>query len=100
MAPALESRLGRLAGDQKGYDDAMGRLNDTVGSFQAEGVEARGEVGPNDPLQATDDGLRQFPADEIVFVTHPKGKANWLEAGVVATAESRYEQPVKHLVAG
>jgi hypothetical protein len=31
-----------------------------------------------------------------VFVTHPEGKTNWLEDGVVAMAASRYFQPVRH----
>jgi hypothetical protein len=97
MAPALESRVGRLTGDQKGYEDATRRLDEIVGGLERASVEARGEVGPNDPLQAADDGLRQFAADEIVFVTHPEGQANWLETGVVATARSRYFQPVKHI---
>jgi len=97
MAPALESRVGRLTGDQHGYDDAGRRLSDIVEGLQQANVDVQGEVGTNDPLQAADDGLRQFAADEIVFVTRPEGEANWLEAGVVAEAESRYFQPVKHI---
>ena len=83
MAPALESRLGRLTGDQHGYDDATQRLNAMLDALQGAGMQAGGEVGSSDPLQAADDGLRQFPANEIVFVTHPEGQANWLEEGVV-----------------
>jgi hypothetical protein len=98
-APALESRIGRLAGDQKGYDDATQRLGELLEVLDRAGVEAQGEVGPNDPLQAADDGLRQFAANEIVFITHPEGEANWLESGVIAEAESRYFQPVKHIAA-
>jgi hypothetical protein len=97
MAPALESRVGRLAGDQKAYEEATTRLDELVGGLERAGMEARGEVGPNDPLQAADDGLRQFAADEIVFVTHPEGRENWLEAGVVTAARSRYFQPVEHI---
>jgi hypothetical protein len=101
MAPALESRVGRLTGDQKGYDDATRRLNELVEGLKRDDTEAQGEVGPSDPLQAADDGLRQFAANEIVFVTHPEGQGNWLEREVVATARSRYFQPVVHIpVAG
>jgi hypothetical protein len=96
-APALESRIGRLAGDQNGYDDANRRLRDTLDALHEVGLQARGVIGPSEPLQAADDGLRQFPADEIVFVTAPEGQANWLEQGVVAMAGARYDQPVKHL---
>ena len=97
MAPALQSKLGRLAGDEKGYADATRRLNETLAALDQAGLQADGEIGSSDPLQAVDDGLRQFPADEIVFVTHPEGTANWLEQGVVELAESRYDQPVRHV---
>ena len=98
MAPALESRVGRLAGDQQGYEDATRRLNEIVAGLRRTGTEAQGEVGPSDPLQAADDGLRQFAANEIVFLTHPEGQANWLETGVVTAAKSRYFQPVEHIL--
>ena len=98
MAPALQSRAGRLAGDQQGYDDATRRLNEIVAGFKRGDTEADGEVGPSDPLQAADDGLRQFAANEIVFVTHPEGQGNWLESGVVTKAKSRYFQPVEHIL--
>jgi hypothetical protein len=96
MAPALQSRIGVIAGDQRGYDSAARHLEATIKALEDAGLPAQGEVGPPDPLQAADDGLRQFPANEIVFVTHPEGKTNWLEDGVVAMAASRYFQPVRH----
>jgi hypothetical protein len=97
MAPALESRLGRLAGDQHGYEEATERLNEIVEGLKRADMEALGEIGSSDPLQAADDGLRQFAANEIVFITHPESQENWLESGVVSTAKSRYFQPVEHL---
>lgn len=95
--PALESRVGRITADQNGYDDATQRLVVTLEALREAGVQADGAVGSNDPLQAADDGLRRFPADEIVFVTHKDGHTNWLEDGVVESADSRYPQPVKHI---
>jgi hypothetical protein len=96
MAPALESRIGRLTGDQHGYDDAARHLQATLATLNDAEIAAQGEIGASDPLQAADDGLRQFPADEIVFVTRAGAPSNWLEKGVIAAAESRYEQPVRH----
>jgi hypothetical protein len=95
--PALESRVGRITADQNGYDDATQRLAVTLDALREAGVETDGEVGPDDPLQAADDGLRRFPADEIVFVTHEDRPTNWLEDGVVTLADSRYPQPVRHI---
>jgi hypothetical protein len=97
-APALESRLGLLAGDQSGYEDAARRLDGMLAALRSGGLEAQGTIGASNPLQSADDGLRRFPANEILFVTHPDTGASWLEKGVVAQAEERYEQPVKHIV--
>jgi hypothetical protein len=97
MAPVLESRVGQLVEDQRSYDDATRRLDELVDGLKRADIDASGEVGPHDPLLAADDGLRQFPANEIVFVTHPEGEANWAERGIVASARSRYSQPVKHI---
>jgi hypothetical protein len=99
MAPTLGSRLGRLAEDQAVFDDASERLTGTVDGLREAGIQVDGEVSESDPLQAADDGLRQFPADEIIFVTQPEGQANWLEQGVVELAEARYAVPVRHFPA-
>ena len=61
------------------------------------GISARGETGADDPLQAADDGLREFPAHEIVFVTKPGTGTDWVEKGVVETAKKRYDVPVTHV---
>ena len=41
---------------------------------------------------------REFPADEVVVSTHPPGRSNWLELGVVAEARLRFDVPVTHVV--
>ena len=48
-------------------------------------------------MQAADDGLRDFPAHEIVFVTKPGTDTDWLEKGVVEAARKRYPLPVSHI---
>jgi hypothetical protein len=98
MAPAVGSRLGILGEDQKDYDAASGRLAEAVKGLEGAGLDAQGEIGSSDPLQACDDGLRQFAADEIVFVTHPDKNTKWLEEGLIEQAKARYQQPVEHFV--
>ena len=51
--------------------------------MRAAGLDARGEVGDGDPLQAIEDALRTFAPDELVISTHPEGRSNWLERDVV-----------------
>ena len=50
------------------------------------------------PVQAIDDAIRTFIPDEIVISTHPEGRSNWLERGVVESVKQRYEVPVTHVV--
>ena len=63
---------------------------------EAEAVEA--EVGDADPVQAIEDALRTFPADELVLVTRREKDASWLEEGAAAEALARFSVPVTHLV--
>jgi hypothetical protein len=55
-------------------------------------------VGDGDPLVAVDDAVRTFDPNEIVISTHPLGKSNWLERGVVESIRARYDVPVTHVV--
>ena len=98
VAPALGSRLSHWTGDDHARDEAQGNLERTVEALAAAGVAARGEVGADDPIQAADDALRTFPADELVLATHPETAANWKERGVVEIARARYDVPVTHVV--
>ncbi len=88
VAPALGSRLSHWTGDDHARHEAEGNLERTVEALTAAGVSARGEVGSDDPIQAADDALREFPADELVFATHPDSAANWKERGVVEIART------------
>jgi hypothetical protein len=63
---------------------------------EAERTEA--EVGDTDPVQAIEDALRTFPADELVLVTRKDDDAGWLEEGTASEALARFNLPVTHLV--
>jgi nucleotide-binding universal stress UspA family protein len=101
VCPALNSRLRTWTSDEDGARGAaQQRLDASIASLSAAGVSVSGVVGDGDPLQALEDALRTFPADEIVISTHPPGRSHWLERGVVAEAERRYDVPVTHVVSG
>src|SRR4051794_13156155 len=57
VAPALaESALEHIMGDvDAAIPAARERLDETLREFQQAGVEARGEVGDSDPIQAISD---------------------------------------------
>jgi hypothetical protein len=99
VAPALNTPLRHLASDEgPARAQAQERLDRSLARLQKEGIDARGEVGESDPLQAIEDALRTFGADEIVISTHPEGRSNWLERGVVTGARERFAVPITHVV--
>ena len=99
VTPALNSPLKHWVSDE---DDARAAAQERLGASLAKlaeaGVQARGEVGDGDPLQAMEDALRTFGADEIIISTHPEGRSNWLERGVVEKARERFAVPITHVV--
>jgi hypothetical protein len=99
VAPALNSRMRFWMSDP---DAAIARAEavqeETVERMDEEGIDAAGDTGESDPLLALQDALQTFDADEIVLFTHPGGKQNWLEEGVVDQAKERFGLPVAHLI--
>jgi membrane protein implicated in regulation of membrane protease activity len=99
VTPALNSPLRHWVSDDDGARAAaQQRLEKSISQLAEAGVEARGEIGDGDPLQAIEDALRTFGADEIIISTHPEGRSNWLEREVVENARERFTVPIKHVV--
>lgn len=99
VCPALNSRLKTYTSDEDpAREAAQERLDVTLARLSSVGIEASGEVGDGDPLVAVDDAVRTFGPSEIVISTHPPGRSNWLEKGVVEAVRSRYDVPVTHVV--
>lgn len=55
------------------------------------------EVGDPDPVQAIEDALRTFPADEVIVVTRAGEEASFLEKDAAAEALDRFAVPVTRL---
>ena len=99
VCPALNSPLRHWVSDEDGARAAaQERLDRSLGLLRAARVNARGEIGDADPLQAIEDSLRTFGADEIIVSTHPEGRSHWLERGVVASARERFAVPLTHVI--
>ena len=99
VCPALNSQVRTWASDEDGARaEAQRRLDASLSRLRQDGVQARGEVGDGDPVQAIEDALRTFGADEIVISTHPEGRSNWLERNVVGHARERFDVPITHVV--
>ena len=99
VAPALNTRLRHWTSDEdRARAEAQARLDASLAALAGAGVSARGQVGDDDPIQAIDDALRAFGANEIVVSTHPPGRSNWLEKDLVRRARERYDCPIAHVV--
>ena len=99
VCPALNSQVRHWVSDEDGARAAaQRRLDASLTRLRREGIQADGEVGDGDPLQAMEDALRTFGADEIVISTHPEGRSNWLERNVVGGARDRFDVPITHVV--
>jgi len=99
VCPALNSQVRTWASDEDGARvAAQRRLDASLARLATDGIKAEGVVGDGDPLQAIEDALRTFGADEIVISTHPEGRSHWLERDVVGSARDRFDVPITHVV--
>jgi hypothetical protein len=99
VCPALNSPLRHWASDEDGARAAAAqRLERSLERLHDVGIDARGQVGDGEPLQAMEDALRTFGADEIIISTHPEGRSHWLEKRIVEHARERFAVPITHVV--
>jgi len=99
ICPALNTRLKTWTSDEDPARAAARiRLQTMLERLSSVGVEAQGDIGDVDPLVAVEDAVRLFRPNELVVSTHPEGRSNWLERGVVSALRERYEMPVTHVV--
>ena len=77
-------------------EHAESTVEETVERLDEEGVDAVGDSGESDPIQALEDALATFDADRVVVFTHPEAERDYLEEGFVEEAERRLGVPVIH----
>jgi hypothetical protein len=99
VTPALNSPLRHWASDEDPAREAANdRLEQSLARLRQVGIEARGEIGDAEPLQAIEDWFRLFGPDEIIISTHPPGRSHWLETNLVERARERFDVPITHVV--
>ncbi len=99
VSPALNSPLKHwTSDDDAAREAAQARLDRSLARLREAGIDARGEIGDGEPVQAIEDALRTFGADEVIISTHPEGRSNWLERDVVERARQRFAVPITHVV--
>jgi hypothetical protein len=99
VCPALNTKLKHwTSDDDAARAKAHERLQSMLDALDRDGFTATGDIGDSDPVQAMEDGVRVFGADEVILSTHPPGRSNWLEHDVVRRARERLEVPITHVV--
>ena len=99
VCPALNSKIKHWTNEEdQARANAQQRLERLLDGLRSEGIEVQGDIGDDDPVQAMEDALRRYPADEVIISTHPPGRSNWLEHDVVHRAQERFDLPVTHVV--
>jgi hypothetical protein len=99
VTPALNTPVRHWVSDEdKAREEAQQRLEVSLERLGQAGIDARGQIGDGDPLQAIEDALRTFGADEVIISTHPEGRSHWLERGIVTGARERFAVPITHVV--
>jgi hypothetical protein len=99
VCPALNSKIRHWTSDEdEARAAAQARLRTMLDTLDRVGLNATGEVGESDPVQAMEDALRMFGADEVIVSTHPPGRSNWLERDVVERSRERFDLPITHVV--
>ncbi len=99
VCPALNTPIRHWVSDEdQAREAAQRRLDASLESMRAAGIDVRGEIGDGDPLQAIEDAVRTFRPDELIVSTHPEGRSHWLERGVVDRARERFAVPLTHVV--
>jgi hypothetical protein len=99
VCPARASQLDRWTSAVDGaLAQAQANLARTLEALRASGIDARGEIGAEDPLHAIEDALRTFGADSILVVTVPERSRGSGTRDVVAGARARFALPIARVV--
>jgi len=97
VAPAVElNTLHHTLGDvDEPRVEASERLEKALAAVRARGLEASGEVGDSDPVQAAQDALLQRPAEEVLIFAHAEDCREWYEGGLWQHAEETLAPELK-----
>jgi hypothetical protein len=100
VVPAVEATSFRhtLGDIDEPRQQAEERLRGALEALSENGIEASGEVGDPDPVQAAQDALLKAPADEVVIFERESEQARWFEEGLFDRAQASLEPPLRMVV--
>jgi hypothetical protein len=100
VVPAIEATSFRhtLGDIDEPRVEAEERLQAALDELGRNGVEASGEVGDPDPVQAAQDALLKAPADEVLIFERESEQARWFEEGLFDRAQAALEPPLRMVI--
>jgi hypothetical protein len=101
LAPVLTSHIHYGVSDiDRELKDARARLERSLEWADTLNIVVRGEVGDPSPITAVEDELRDFGADEVIVVTHPRERETWQERVQLERLQRELDVPVTHVAVG
>lgn len=98
VVPQNRPRHGQIIYDEAVRDAAQVRVDLARQFLGAQGIDIVGEVGDEDPFQATMDAIAEFQPDEIIVSTYPVTQSGWLRKDLVERIRQESGLPVEHVV--
>jgi hypothetical protein len=80
-------------------DEARPSLEAAVAKFREAGLEATGEVGDHDPLEACVEICAPGRFDEVIVATLPGAHSKWLQVDLPHRIARLTDLPVTHVIA-
>ena len=99
VVPATPARRGLTWDEDEAREVARDRLEAMLARLRAQGIEATGEIGAPDPIEAVEDAIRGRDVDEILLSTLPPGISRWLGQDVPTRLKGSVMVPVAVLTA-
>jgi hypothetical protein len=98
VVPQSKPKDGYLIYDEAVREAAQVRVDLALEAVTAEGIEASGEVGDEDPFSATMDAVAEHRPDEIIVSTYPAQSSGWLRRDLIERIRNATGLPVEHVV--
>jgi hypothetical protein len=94
VVPATPRRGAFTWDEDEARAAAQERLDTMLEHLKGLGIEADGEVGYRDPVEAARDAIRRHPVDEVILSTLPTGISRWLGQDAPSRLKSAVNVPV------
>jgi len=98
VVPQCKPSAGLVIYDEAVREAAQARVDLALSLVTAEGIDATGEVGDEDPFLATMDAIAERRPDEVIVSTHPAVSSGWLRRDLIERIRNASGLPVEHVV--